>query len=365
MMLKLMVVGCGAVVDQYYRGALAKLEKHSIARVVALVDPDSGRTAALGHHFHSARAFTIPAEAFTQTAPDLTIIASPPSLHAEHAIAAFAAGSHVLCEKPMAVSVDDAERMVAAARAAGRVLAVGMTRRMFPYLAEMQSLLAAGACGDRISFVYREGSVYGWPVSTDFAFRRATAGGGVLIDRGTHVLDFLAALFGEPEPIAYADDGHLDGVETNCRIRLAFPGATGTVQLSWSEPLVNGLHIAGSAGQLTLHPWRPDAVRWRRNGGAWETRVSAAAWPRDLRLHGRRGKPWTHDECVYYQIVQVLRSVVHGAAAPVTGEQGLAVVKAIQACYRLATPLRLDWLAEAEQAQTDTRHWSRSRCAAV
>ena len=359
MMLQLMVVGCGTVVDQYYRGALRRLESRGIARVVGLVDPDPGRAAALGQHFPSARVFATPAGAFAQTTPDLTIVTSPPSLHAEHAIAAFAAGSHVLCEKPMAVTVDDAERMVAAAGMARRVLAVGMTRRMHPCLAEARALLGSGSLGDRLSFVYREGAVYGWPVSTDSAFRRATAGGGVLMDKGTHVLDFLSALFGEPTATAYADDGHADGVETNCTISLDFPRASGTVQLSWSEPLVNGFQVAGPTGQLTLHPWRLDAVQWRRNGGAWKTRVSEAAWPRDLRPRARRGTPWSYEDCMYYQLVQVLRAVVHGEPVPVTGEHGLAVLRAIHACYRQAQPLRLAWLTEAEQARADARHWSR------
>jgi hypothetical protein len=66
---------------------------------------------------------------------------------------------------------------------------------------------------------------------------------------------------------------------------------------------------------------------------------------------------------VYYQVVQVLRAIVHGETVPVTGEDGLAVVKAIEACYRLATPLRLPWLTESEQARADTRHWRRQQCA--
>src|SRR5258708_8863091 len=361
MTLQVMVVGCGTVFDQYYQGALKKLESRGMARVVAFVDPNLGRTAAIEKHFPSARAFATPAEAFAMTIPNLTIIASPPKWHAEHALAAFSAGSHGLCEKPMAASIDDAERMVAAARGAQRVLAVGMTRRMFPCLAEAQALLGSGAIGGHLSFVHRAGDVYGWPVSTDFPFRRATAGGGVLIDKGTPVLDLLAAMFGRHTAAAYADDAQTDGVETNCQIRVAFPGASGKVQLSWSQPLVNGLHITGSAGQLTLHPWRLDAVRLRRNGGAWETRVSAATWPCDLQPGGRRGTPWSYEECVYYQIVQSLRAVVHGEPVPVTGEDGLAIVHAIDACYRQATPLRLAWLTEAEQAQADSHHWSRQQ----
>ena len=366
MMPRLMVIGCGTVVDQYYRGALKKLESRGIARVAALVDPDPGRTAALGHDFRSARAFATTAEAFAQTAPDLTLVASPPNRHAEHALAAFRAGSHVLCEKPMAADIDGAQSMVAAARAARRVLAIGMPRRMYPCVAEARASIAAGALGEHLRFVYREGDAYGWPVSTDFPFRRATAGGGVLMDKGTHALDFLAALFGEPVPVAYADDGHADGVETNCQVGLRFPAASGTVQLSWSQPLVNGFHVAGSAGQLTLHPWRLDAVRWRRPGGAWRTRVSATTtWPSDLQPGGRRGTPWTYEECIYYQVVQVLRAAVHGEPVPVTGEQGLAVMRAIQACYRQATPLRMPWLTPAEQAHADNRHWSRQQCVAA
>lgn len=356
-----MVVGCGAMVEQYYRGALSGIESRGLARVVALIDPEPRRTAAMRQHFTTAAAFATQAEALAQVAPDLCIVASPPGRHAEHAIAALEAGSHVLCEKPMAASVADAERMVAAARDARRVLAIGMTRRMYTGLAEARALLAAGALGERLRFVYREGDVYRWPVTTDFPFRRASAGGGVLIDKGAHVLDFLAALFGELRVTEYADDGCGDGVETNCRIGLNFPHATGTVQLSWSEPLAGGLRISGSAGDLTLHPWRFDAVRWRRKGGDWETRISKATWPRDLRQGGPRGVPWTYEECTSYQLVQVLRAVVHGEPVPVTGEQGLEILRAIEACYRRASPLRLSWLTQAEQAQADRLHWSHQR----
>jgi predicted dehydrogenase len=363
--LDLVVVGCGAVVEGVYRSALKRLESRGIARVAALVDPNPARTSALKRHFRSADTYATGAEAFARMTPDLTIVASPPGLHAEHVVEALGVGSHVLCEKPMAVSVADAERMVAAARVAHRVLAVGMARRMYPCLAEARALLAGGALGDDLRFVYREGNVYDWPISTDTAFRRATAGGGVLTDLGSHVIDFLAALFGTPTATAYADDGHADGVESNCRIDLAFPGGRGEAQLSWSQPLVTGLHVIGSAGELTMmQPGRLDLVRWRRHGEPWDTRVSTSTWPDDLRPGGRRGTPRTHYDCMYHQLVQVLRAVIHGEPVPVDGEQALTVVRAIDACYRQATPLRLPWLTAAEQAQTDARHWRRDRWAA-
>jgi predicted dehydrogenase len=364
MTLRIGIVGCGAVVERLYRGALRKVERRGIARVTALIDPNAERTAALRRDFRSAAAFATPAEAFAGGAPDLVIVASPPGLHAAHTLEAFAAGGHVLCEKPMTVGVADAERMVEAARAARRVLAVGLTRRVWPALAEARGVLEAGALGEPVQFTYREGFVYGWPVSTDAPFRRASAGGGVLTDLGSHVIDFLIALFGAPEVTGYADDAQSDGVESNCRATLAFPAARGTVQLSWSQPLVSGLRITGPAGELLLDPGHPEAVRVRQHGGAWAVRPNAATWPIDLRADGPRAVPHTRYDFIYHQLVSVLRAVDHGEPVPVSGEQGLHVVRAIDACYRGATPLDLPWLGAAEQATVDARHWSRRPWAA-
>ena len=362
--LALAVVGCGAVIEGLYRGALKQLESRRIAQVIALVDPDPVRIARLRRHFLRARAFSSPSEAFAHIRPDLTIIASPPARHAEQTLEAFMAGSDVLCEKPMATSVADAERMVAAAHAAERVLAAGMFRRLFPCLAAARALLAAGACGDEISFTYREGSVYNWPVSTDAPFRRATSGGGVLIDVGSHVLDFLSALFGAPTVVDYADDAQAGGVETNCQIDLAFPAARGSVQLSWSQPLLTELRIHGSAGELALDPARLDSVRWRRHGGRWQSVAGSVTWPRDLDPGGLRRTARSHYDCIYHQLVLALRAAVRREPVPTTGEEALTTVRTIDACYRLAKPLRLPWLTAAEQERARARHWTRRPWAA-
>ena len=360
----LAIVGCGAVVETKYRVALARLESRGIARVAALVDPNPERLAALKRHFPSAKTFAAVGDAFAQVTPALTVVTSPPARHAEHTLAAIDAGSHVLCEKPMAVAVPDAERMVAAAQAKRRVLAIGMLRRLYPGLADARALLAAGALGDDVRFIYREGSVYNWPVTTDAPFRRVTAGGGVLMDFGSHVLDLLSALFGEPSVAAYEDDALADGVEANCRIGLAFPTANGTAQLSWTQPLATGLRVVGTHGELMLRPSTLEPLRWRRRGGSWEVGRHAATWPLDLETQGPRGAPRSDYDCFYFQLVQTLRAVAHGEPVPATGEQGLAIVRAIETCYRRATPLRLPWLTATEQAALDARHWSRQWAAA-
>ena len=355
------IIGCGAAVAGLHAAALRKLESRGIARVEALVDPDRSRTAALGRSFRWARPFATPAEAFAATAPSLTIVASPPALHAEHAVVALAAGSHVLCEKPMAIRAADAERMLAAAAGARRFLAIGMTRRMATGLLEARALIASGALGGSLRFVYRDGAVYDWPVSTSAPFNRVTAGGGALIDLGSHAIDYLTALFGTPSVIAYADDGQGQGVETNCVVELGFPSASGFAQLSWNQPLVTGLDIVGEKAELRLHPYRPDFILWRPRGGRWQAREVRATLARDVEPRGERGAPRTYYEAIYYQLVQVLRAVRYGEPVPVDGEQGLVAVRAIDTCYRQAAPLRLPWLPSAEQSCADERHWSRQR----
>jgi predicted dehydrogenase len=355
------IVGCGAAIAGLHAAALRKLESRGIARVVALVDPDRSRTAALARSFRSARPFATVAEAFSATAPALTIVASPPALHADHAVAVLAAGSHVLCEKPMAIRAADAERMVAAAASARRLLAIGMTRRMATGLLEARSLIASGALGDSFRFVYRDGAVYDWPVSTGAPFSRATAGGGVLLDLGSHAIDYLSALFGTPSVTAYADDGQREGVEANCVVELSFPAATGFAQLSWNQPLVTRLDIVGENEELRLHPFRPDSLQWRPRGGRWQARKIEATLPRDVEPRPERGAPLTYYEAFHYQLVQVLRAIRYGERVPVGGEEGLAAIRAIDACYRQAAPLRLPWLAAAEQTRADDRHWSRQR----
>lgn len=356
------VVGCGAVVERLYLGALRKLERRGLAAITALVDPNAERTGKLARQFAAARGFATVGEALAVGAPDLVIVASPPRYHADNAIAALEAGSAVLCEKPMATSVADADRMIAAATRAARPLAIGMVRRTFPSVVAARALVPT--LGDDLRFVYREGQVYSWPVATDAAFRRATGGGGVLTDFGSHALDLLASLFGTPVVRGYADDAEADGVETNCRVDLSFDRASGSAQLSWSEPLVTGLHVAGSGGELFLHPTRPDLVRIRRGGGAWEPQACDASWPADLRREGARETPRTYYDCIFLEVVQALRAVALGDPVPATATDGRAVVAATEACYARATPLERPWLRADEKTDATAHHWTAESCAA-
>ncbi len=187
---------------------------------------------------------------------DLVIIGTPNSLHAEQAIHALDHGKHVLVEKPMATTVADADRMIAAAQRAGRTLAVGHMWRYHPDVIALRDRVAAGEFG-RIVRTHGWGVHAGWGPSGWFT-DPALAGGGALIDMGIHAIDTARFLLGDPEPArvgasigigAFGDyDVDDDGVVT---IDWA-GGVRSTVEFGWWQPRLGGLEadtrVLGTAG---------------------------------------------------------------------------------------------------------------------
>ncbi|OQQ19178.1 dehydrogenase [Streptomyces sp. M41(2017)] len=134
---------------------------------------------------------------------DLVDICTPGDRHAEIAVAALAAGKHVLCEKPLANTVAEAETMAAAAATAlehGRLSMVGFNYRRLPATALARSMVAEGRLGAlrHVRVTYLQD----WLVDPDFPLtwrlRKEVAGSGALGDLGAHIIDLAQFLAGEP-----------------------------------------------------------------------------------------------------------------------------------------------------------------------
>lgn len=117
------------------------------ARLAAIADPAPGAAARLAAELGAGSSYTDPAEAFADPAVDAVVIAAPARFHADLVVAATAAGKAVFCEKPMALSLPDADRAIDAARTAGVVLQVGFNRRFAPDWQAARALLDDGRLG--------------------------------------------------------------------------------------------------------------------------------------------------------------------------------------------------------------------------
>lgn len=354
----LVIIGCGAIVPELHAPVLRRLERDGLVRVVGLVDLDRRRASGLRRWFSGARPMDSAGEALDVLRPSLALVASPAGLHADHVRTALAHGCHVVCEKPLAASRADAIELGREAASAGRILMTVLPRRFFPNLGEVARRISAGEAGDRLRFTFREGGDFRWPITTDAAFRREIARGGVLRDKGAHVLDTLVQLFGPGEVTACADDSLVGGVEGNVVLEARFRSAAGVVQLSWDHALRDGLWITGDAREYRLDTIDITRLETRRPGDPWRTVDCAATWPGEVDPDSRRRhRPIQYQECaelLWIHFLRVLGGLESSALPP--GDAAM-VAGMVDDAYAMARPLDLEWLPERERLENLRRHW--------
>lgn len=138
--------------------------------------------------------------ALADPAIELVVIATPNALHAPQALAALAAGKHVVVDKPFAVTAAEAREMADAAARAGRLLSVFHNRRWDSDFLTLSQLIAEGALGEIVQYESHFDRFR--PVVRDRWRERAGPGAGAWMDLGPHLLDQALVLFGEPLAIA-------------------------------------------------------------------------------------------------------------------------------------------------------------------
>lgn len=329
-MIRIGLSGCGAVSSRYYAPALAALETAGEARLVAAFDPDVAARQAICARLPQVGSCAS-YEELLDAGLDLVVLASPPRRHAEQAIAALAKGLAVHCEKPLAMSGEEAAAMVAAAQAAGRPLTEGLVRRQFPSVRAIADLLERRTIGDLVSVEVFEGGPFDWPVSSPAYFSRAESGGGVLRDLGPHVFDLLIGWFGEPELVACQDDAR-GGVEANVKVELDFRGVRVKIRLSrdWARP--NRFVFRGASGTIVWTPYETDRLELSLGGQSAVLVLEAAGEFQDA-------------------FTAQLRTAISGGGAAGRGlEPGGAALRLIDLCYARRRPMSEPWIVPGAAA---------------
>lgn len=167
---------------------------------VAVADdqPDLARKTGEAFQMHACAS---PKELLDRTDIDLVHLATPPFTHASLATAALEAGFHVLCEKPLATTMADAERLARLAAERGRILAVNLIMRYNPLCQAVKSLVESRVLGDPLHAVLIN-AAQDETLGTDHWFWDPQKSGGIFIEHGVHFFDLFEWWFGEGEVLA-------------------------------------------------------------------------------------------------------------------------------------------------------------------
>ena len=329
------IVGLGSYATRQIMPRFAECE-HS--RLVALV---SGTPAKLTRY---AAEYDIPAancysyadfdRIRDNPAIDIVYVVLPNSMHAEYSIRAARAGKHVMCEKPMAVSVAECQAMIAASRAAGRKLMIGYRSRFEPYNKLAIELAHTAQVGPPRIIT----AEHGFNAQPDqWRLDRKMSGGGSLMDIGIYSLNAARYLAGE-EPIAVSaiestdrSDPRFKTVEDRIDFMLKFPSGIIANCVSSYSSAHNGYRVIGTQGYIDMEPATPyEGQRMMiRKDGRTEARVL----------------PATPKSQFAGQLDHLSECVLADRQPIVAGEEGLADMRVIGAIYRSAREgrtIRLD-----------------------
>ncbi|WP_317890208.1 Gfo/Idh/MocA family protein [Paenibacillus sabuli] len=190
---RIAIIG-GGIIAASHLEAMAALPD---AQACAIADIRSERAKELAEAYGIA-AYVDYETMLREQRPDIAIVTLPHHLHEQASVFAFEQGCHVLLEKPMALNTAQCEVIAAAARAAGRTLAIAHTQHYYADNAAARAYIRSGELGRLVMINVRRHLPYDKPERPDWFFERAKAGGGILTNLGAHCIDKIQWLTGEP-----------------------------------------------------------------------------------------------------------------------------------------------------------------------
>jgi predicted dehydrogenase len=334
------IAGLGRSGWDIHARLLEPLQQHY--QVAAVVDADPMRRAEAVDRF-DCQAYTAYEDLLADPGVELIVVSLPSFLHADASIAALRAGKHVVCEKPMATSLDGADQMVAAAAEAGRVLTVFQQRRYNADFVKVREVIASGLLGRIVQVRLTESRFsrrWDWQTLQKF-------GGGSLNNTGPHYLDMALQLFGPAEPQVFC---HLDRTLTlgdaDDHVKIVLREANSpTIDLEISSCAAyppETWNIIGTQGGLA---GTTRALRWN-----WI--VPAELPPRTLDVQPTPDRSYNRDELVWHEdswqltgtnddnfrgfYTDLFATIRDGAPLVVTPESVRRVIWLQEECHRLS-----------------------------
>jgi predicted dehydrogenase len=323
------------------RNHVGAFQSHPGAVVAAVADLDPALLAEIADRYGVTNRYLTAEEMLAKEKLDIVCIATPNKFHKPLTLAAFAAGCHVVCEKPMALNAAEGREMLAAAKKAGRRLMINFSYRFTEQSQALKQQVDAGELGE----IYFARTIWhrrrGLPKFGGWFGQKALSGGGPLIDLGVHRIDLALWLMGYPKPVwvmgstynpiaaALAkQSGKPYDVEDMAVGLVKFAnGATLEIEASWAanikeiELMETRLYgtKAGLVQRNVDETYRYEAEMYAERNGAHF----------DLKLH----PPFP---AVQPGMVHFVESILNDKPHTATGEEGLLVMEILDALYRSA-----------------------------
>ena len=311
------------------------------AEVVALCDVDRSRLEETACKCGVSEVFTDAEGMLRKVKLDAVSIVTPNKFHAPLTIAALRRGLHVLCEKPMAMTVREAERMVAAAQQAKRNLMINFSYRFSDMSYALKQQVEAGVVGE----IYFGRTVWhrrrGIPGFGGWFTNKELAGGGPLIDLGVHRLDLALWLMGYPEPVAVSGAAHnVIAKELARKQRKAFTvedlacgivkfanGATLMLEASWAVNINEPEHM------VTLLCGTKGGLVQKNVGGGYEFTAELYTEEGGNLYTKKLDQALSPAPSAYTEFIS---SILEKRPPMATGDEGVKVMKILEGIYKSA-----------------------------
>jgi UDP-N-acetylglucosamine 3-dehydrogenase len=325
--LKVAVIGCGSIARHRH---LVEYNAHAGVEITAVCDIVGERANEMAEKYN-ARSYTSYEELLANESVDAVSVCLPNALHAPVSIAALNAGCHVLCEKPMATSREEANEMIEVAEKNNKKLMIAHNQRFVSSHVKARKLIESGEVGKIYSFrtAFGHGGPEGWSVDgkESWFFKKDEAFIGAMGDLGVHKADLLRYLLGEEfvEVAGFVETSAKEGTDVDdnavCVLKTE-SGTIGTLAASWSYTAKedNSTIIYGENAILRLED-DPDysLVVQYKNGEIVKYELG------QIQSNDDGGQKNTH------VIENFVQSIVDDTVPPISGEEGKKSLEVILA----------------------------------
>jgi UDP-N-acetyl-2-amino-2-deoxyglucuronate dehydrogenase len=327
------IIGCGRIAQRHAEHI------NKLGKLAAVCDIENKKAETLAQKYNADAYVNI--ETLLKNNPQLNVISicTPNGLHAEHSIKALNAGFHVLCEKPMAITVDDCSQMINAAEKANKQLFIIKQNRFNPPVAAVKKIIDEG----RLGKIYSVQLNCFWNRNEDY-YKNSWKGtkdldGGTLFTQFSHFIDLLYWMIGDVQEVkGYIGNLNHKGIiefeDTGVITMKFFNSAIGTINYtvnSYQKNMEGSLTIFGEYGTVKIGGQYLNELEYQE---IKNYKIDNLPPGNPANNYGQyQGSMSNHDK-VYQNVIEVLSG--NGVVAT-SGFEGLKTVEIIEKIYNAAT----------------------------